>query len=136
MRKLLFILFLSFFAFQSRAQSNLDKKQIIQACIDLEDLQPYYHIEEEGRKPLIIFDNGVIPNTLKLLKFEESVVFATTAALFTYGKVAYLQFSKFTITKDKAEVIFKYHVEGITVKVIFEKIGGTWVVISDSISEK
>lgn len=88
------------------AQSNLDKRLVIQKCIDLEELQPYFHEDVEGRKPLIISDYGIVPNTLKLSKFDEAVVFMTQSDMFTYGKIAHLHFTKFTISAEKAEVIF------------------------------
>ena len=135
MRKYFSLILLSFFAVFGIAQSYSDKKIVIQKCIDLEELQPYFHEDLEGRKPLIIFDNGVLPNTLKLTKFDEPVVFMTKLDMFTYGKIAYLHFTTFTISTEKAEVIFKYDVEGITVKVSLVKIGGVWEVESESIVE-
>ncbi len=53
-------------------QNDTDRQTVIQMCIDLEELQPFYHSEEKpDRKPLIIFNNGIVSSDLALTKFGE-----------------------------------------------------------------
>jgi hypothetical protein len=109
------------------SQTIQDKQIVIQMSIDLDDLQQYYRFETEpSRKPLIIANEGIIPETLVLTKFGEPVQFKTTEELFFYNKEAFLQFSKFDITSTRAQVEFQYHIEGLTIALTFEKRGGKW----------
>jgi hypothetical protein len=118
-------------------QTLEDQRVLIQLTIDLDELQQFYHIDEvEGRSPLIIFNDGVVPPTLELTKFGEEVEFMTTAELFFYNKAAFLDFERFDITPSQADIELNYSVEGLTITLSFEKIEGTWMVRSKQLVER
>lgn len=100
-----------------------DKQTVAQMSIDLDGLEPYYH---KDKKPLMIGDEGPVPNTLKLTKFGEPVEFAPRNELFFENNTAYLDFDTFDVTPTRANVAFRYIIEGISVKLTFEKNDGTW----------
>lgn len=119
------------------AQTTKDQQTVAQMCIDMDDLQMYYHEnEDESRKPLIIFNDGTVPADLELKKFGVSVLFMTSAELFNDGKMAYLIFDKFEVAENQATVEFRYDVEGVSVNLGLEKIAGTWMITSSQLSEK
>ena len=106
-------------------------------CIDLEELQQFYHADKiPGRKPLIIFNNEVVPSNLELIKFGEPVVFMKKEDLFFHQKEAFLNFGKFDISRKKAEVHFEYQVEGVFIEVAFEKKDTRWVIRNKKLTEK
>ncbi len=120
----------------SNGQDILDKQIILQECIDLKELQQYYNENVEGRKPLIILNNGIIPTDLTLRKFGEPVQYMTAEILFFHGILAYLDFNKFEITSKHANIIFHYHIEGLTITLRFEKIKGKWTIKNRKLTEK
>lgn len=103
-------------------QTPKDKQTVIQMSIDLPSLQPYYLDE----KPLVIANDGVVPANLILTKFGEPVEFLLKPELFFLSKKSFLDFEKFEITPTQAEIVFQYAVKGLTVGLIFEKVGGDW----------
>jgi hypothetical protein len=105
--------------------------------IDLDELQQYYHVnKDEGRKPLIIYNDGTVPNNLTLTKFGEPVKFMTIAELFFYNKQAYLDFERFEITSNSADIEFHYNIEGLTIKLTLEKVDDNWTIKTKKLTEK
>jgi len=124
----------TFFTF---GQTIEDKQAVIQMSIDLDELQNYYHDnEEEDRKPLFICDNGIVPSTLELSKFGEPVHFMPKKDLFFTNKQAFLDFEKFQISETSAAVDFQYKVEGIAIELTFEKTNGSWIIDTKKLTEK
>jgi hypothetical protein len=121
---------------RSFAQTSEDKQTVIQTCIDLAELQQYYHADSvKGRKPLIIYNNGIVPNNLKLTKFGEPVLFMTKEELFFYNNHAYLSFGKFEITPSQVDIQFHYKIEGLTIALRMKKIGDNWIIKTKKITE-
>lgn len=118
-------------------QTMEDKQSVIQMSIDLVDLQPYYRADKiKGRKPLVISDNGIVPANLKLTKFGEPVEFMTKEELFFNVKTEYLDFEKFEISPTQADVEFQYNVEGLTIRLTFEKSDDNWVIGTKKLIEE
>ncbi len=118
-------------------QTNNDKQTVIQMSIDLNELQQYYHVDaSEGWKPLIIYNDGIVPTTLELTKFGEAVQFMTKEELFFYNKQAYLDFEKFEISPTRAYIEFQHNVEGLTIKLTFEKKNNIWKIKTKKLAEK
>jgi hypothetical protein len=129
------LLTLLVFAGQSYAQTDEDKRQVLQQCIDLPALQNYYHSEKPGRIPLIIESNEKMP-ALRVSKFGQSVQFMTEDEISAAGKEAYLDFSRFEIIGDNATAVFRYRVEGIMLTVLLKKSGGQWTVTESKLMER
>lgn len=118
-------------------QTNEDNRIVIQMSIDLEDLQQYYHEDKvEGRKPLIIYNEGIVPSNLSLSKFGEPVQFMTKEELFFHNKQAFLDFDKFEISLTQADIEFSYKIEGLTIVLMFEKVDGKWTIKTKKLIEK
>lgn len=118
-------------------QDLKDKQIVIQMSIDLEELQMYYHEDEiQGRKPLIIFNNGIVQPDLNLTKFGEDARFMTKEELFFDNKQAYIDFEKFIITPNEAIIEFQYEIEGISVFLTLEKIADNWRITKKELKEK
>lgn len=67
------------------AQSNHDFEAVVQKTLDVKGMQEYYHPEIEGRVPIKIVDNDVIPILLRITKFNQEVEFWDEEALFQLG---------------------------------------------------
>jgi hypothetical protein len=136
MRTIIFsLLILLAFAGNSYAQTDEDKRQVLQLCIDLPALQNYYHSEQPGRSPLIIKSNDKIP-VVRVSKFGQPVEFMTEDEISTSGKEAYIDFSRFEITGENATVVYRYRAEGIMMTVLLKKSGGQWVVSESKLMER
>lgn len=111
-----------------------DRTEIAQLALNYPPLQAYYHVNDApGRKPLIIVKNTVLSEALKLTQFGESVRFMMKAEAVNKP---YLEFTKFTVGADSAQVELEYPIEGIFVSLVFERRGGQWVVQSGSLKER
>jgi hypothetical protein len=118
-------------------QTLEDKQIVIQMSIDVDELQPYYHVDKiETRKPLIILNEGTVPSNLTLTKFEEEVQFMLKNEVFFYDKQAYLDFDKFDISPTQADIIFRYNIEGLIIKLTFEKVDNKWTIKTKKLKEK
>jgi hypothetical protein len=136
MKKLILFIFLLFLAIITDGQTLKDQQEVIQTCIDLEDLKQYLHADKiNGKKTLIIFNDGVVSPELVLTKFGEPVQFMNSETLFFYDKSAFLDFERFEISQDTAEVFFLYEIEGISANVSFEKVKGKWKVLNSKIKK-
>lgn len=82
---------------------------IIKQIIDHKALQQYLHPEVEGRKPLIIADHLVDPG-VSIVKFTMPVKVLPKTELRTN---AYMEFTKFARSGNKAKIEMKYAVEGL-----------------------
>ena len=120
---------MTFYACVAIGQTDNDKQEILQKCIDLDELQQYYHENKvDGRKPLVIYNNGVVPTNINLTKFGVKVEFMNMEELFFYNKQAYLDFDKFEISSNEAVIQFHYAIEGLTVKIKLEKESDKWII--------
>lgn len=136
MRTIVFsLLTLLVFAGKSHAQTDEDKRQVMQLCIDLPALQDFYHPEKAGRTPLVIKSNEKTP-VVKLSKFGQPVQFMTEDEIAGAGKEAYLDFSRFEISGDNATAVFRYRIEGIMMTALLKKSGGQWVVTESKLMDR
>lgn len=121
---------------QKEARMNLtqaDLKSLVQAVIDLEALQNYYHVADApDRKPLILLKNDVVDRDLGLSKFGVPVQFLVRDEA---GQKPYLEVTKAVVTGDSAVMEFRYPVEGIHGTVQFKKAGGRWQVENHKLVE-
>lgn len=137
MKQLPLILLFFLFSILAFGQTISDQEEVIQKCIDLDILQPYFQENElEGRKPLIISDNGNVRPDLKLTKFDEPVLFMTTEELFFYDKSAYLEFEKFDMDQNRATIVLNYTIEGLSIFVVFNKKDNIWQIESKKLNEQ
>ena len=133
--KYLFVFFIGLSCFNLKAQTEEDHKAIIQLCIDLEAFQQYYNLSKGGRLPVVILDNGVVPNVEGLEKFKKPIEFWSIEKIFETNK-AHLSFSTFEVTTSKARVIFAYEAEGAHVIMSLMKKNGSWEVFRSSVTER
>jgi hypothetical protein len=123
------------FARPALSQTDEDKKVVLQQCLDLPQLQEYFHTTQPGRLPVLIENNGRIP-VLRLSKFGQEVKFLTEDELTAAGKDAFVEFIRFEIAADNATVIYRYSVEGLMVTVLFKKVKGTWTITDSKLVER
>lgn len=137
MKTILFIL-MAFLAYSGTvtSQTEEDKKIILQKCIDLPQLQEYYHTDiHPERIPLIVENNGKVP-VVSLSKFGQQVKFLTESELEAGGKDAYLNFVRFEISGSTATIMYKYAVEGVMITVLLKKSNGSWEITESKLTER
>jgi hypothetical protein len=132
---LLIIILLGFTGI-SFGQSDEDKRSVMQQCLDLAQLQEYFHAKEHPaeRLPVIIKNNGKVP-VVALDKFGQKVSFMTDDELTGSGKNAFIEFTRFEIAADNATVMYRYNVEGVMMTVLFKKVKGIWTITDSKLVE-
>lgn len=126
------LFFLLIFSSSGSAQTIEDKTILLQKCIDLEEIQNLYKFEEGDKKQLIFHNNGVVPTNLKLFKFGEPVLFLDKEDLFFSKIKEQGYFSKFEL--DDSNAIIEYLINGVKIKLIFDKIDQYWIESKRSIT--
>lgn len=121
----------------SFCQTDEDKRSVMQQCLDLAQLQDYFHTNEHPaeRLPVIVKNNGKVP-VVALDKFGQKVAFMTGDELSGAGKNAYIEFTRFEITADNATVMYRYTIEGVMMTVLFKKVKGIWTITDSKLVER
>lgn len=136
--KTILLILMAFLAYSGTvtSQTEEDKKIILQKCIDLPQLQEYYHTDiHPERIPLIVENNGKVP-VVSLSKFGQPVKFLTESELEAGGKDAYLNFVRFEISGSTATIMYKYAVEGVMITVLLKKSNGSWEITESKLTER
>lgn len=108
-----------------------DRDQVAQLVLDLDDLQPYYHVKDvPGRRPLVIRRTEPVNDRPSLTKFGEPVRYEDEP-----GDAPFFEFVKIALDGDTADVEFRYPVEGLVGEAHLKKVGGTWKVESHTLTE-
>jgi hypothetical protein len=125
------------FSGSSTAQTDEDKRAVLQQCLDLVQLQEYFHSSEHPaeRLPVIVKSNGKIP-VVKLTKFGQDVRFMTESELTADGKTAFVEFTRFEIAADSATIMYRYNIEGVMMTVLLKKVKGTWTITDSKLVER
>lgn len=115
----------------SIGQTLQDKQEVIQLAIDVDQLDEYLKKENrKDQKPLVIYDNGILPTNLILTKFGEPVLFMSKEDLFFHSMNNDLTFEKFQITPQQADINLHYPLDGISLHLKLEKEQGSWTIKS------
>jgi hypothetical protein len=135
MKKITFIVLLTISTFTAYAQTREDMQTVLQICIDLDDLQKYYHKQlVEGKHHLVIRDDGIVPAYLQVEKFGNPVLFLSLEQLFFWDIRDPLIFRKFKIGKDTAELEFECGGIKDVIKISFSKSNNDWIVKNKQIN--
>ena len=133
MKRTLMILLFFGFAIQGMAQSSDDRAQVLQKCIDLQQLQLYYPRDARGAiKQLKIMQHGIsFPENINVSKNGVRPAFLSKKEVSETGMNAYFLFHEFTISETVASVAFIYHyseADQLVVTLELEKTGSNWSV--------
>ncbi len=111
------------------AQQKQDTHDIINHCLNITEIQPYFQKADcaENRKPIVIQASDLFPTDMQLIMFGEPVKFMTVEELSDANVLAYLTFDTLEVSGKYALAIFRYTIEGITVTANLEKFNGKWV---------
>jgi len=121
---------------QIAENTNDDIDQIIKQCIDLPNLQSYYHIDKDpNRSPLRIALIDSISRNIALKKFETEVIFVEKTSLESENS-PYLEFTKIDIKDSTAFVEMIYPAEGIRCSIELIKTEKVWSVENSKLVEK
>ena len=119
----------------STAQQE-DLENVVQLALDLNEIQGFYHPEMPGRMPIMILDNDIVPNTLRLEKFGVPVEFWDKSTLFTLGMTFFLQFEEVKLKSNSATLQYQLFGEGIYVNLKLKKENDRWIIVSKQVVEK
>ncbi len=128
LKKLAFAFVLSLVLFGTvHAQTTTDKTQIIQAAIDLPEIQSHF----KGKNPadqLYILDNGKILKTLKLQKFGKPVIITGISGI--PANTPYIEFGQADFKSTSADLGFKLSDGSFKINAKFHKKGSKWAKVS------
>jgi hypothetical protein len=121
---------------------NQEQAQILQLCLDLPALQPYYPKATDGTyQQVYILQHGIsFPSDTEVYKAGKPAVFIEKARL-ADGKIdAYFLFHEFVITGNGATVEFVFNYDQTSsrkrlqvVSLDLQKTGNTWTVVHHKI---
>lgn len=129
------MVFLMFAGLSAQAQTDQDKKEVMQLCLDLPALQSYFHADQSGRLPVIIKNNGKAPQ-VSITKFEQPVVYMSTEDLEAKGTQTALEFMRFEVTAESATIMFRYNIEELMVTILLKKVKGVWTITDSKLVER
>lgn len=118
------------------ASASSDLQKLVQKAIDMKWLQGFYHPEVSGRKPLVILKNDFFKNPPKVEKFGQPVLFLSLSEIQKRKIPGYIEFTKLKIQKDSAHLEFRYSVEGVYGKVMFQKKENQWKITKQEGGER
>jgi len=127
------------------AQSRQDQSQILQKCIELQELQQYYPLDANGnQKPLIInyWHPVLFPTDLMVMNGGKNVEFREMSAENNKNAEAYFLFKKFEVFPGSSLVKFDYsynnadHLKAIEVTLELSKTLDEWEIANIHVSNK
>ncbi len=117
-------------------KQNNDTVSLLKKCLDLEELQEYFHSRiKPERIPLIIEKNINIPENINLEKFKKKVLILTKQYILLYEIKTAITFEVFYIKGKKANIKFHYPIEGIKVDIKFKNINNKWFIKKKKVTE-
>lgn len=106
-----------------------DKQQIIQTILNSDSITMFIHSEIEGRLPVVILQNELIPTSFHIL-VEDSVAKVMAKPEIKNEKMeAYFEFYETSIARTAAIIKFLYPIEGIDCRVTLERTNSVWKII-------
>lgn len=111
-------------------QSKTDMEEVLTLSMELPKLEKYY----DQSHPVII-DNGLINNNLNIFYKKKKVNIYTKEILFNLGYSNHIEFIKFELNENKAELEFLYNYEGVNVSIEFMKNANSWTIIKSELRE-
>jgi len=130
------------YTIQVMAQSAENTAQILQKCINLQELQEYYPLDVKGKpKQLYVMQHGVsMPENLNVSKNGKAVVFLEKNEILTKGTDAFFLFRDFKVFQNSSNVAFVYYFnfdgsykEYVAVELELKKAGDTWSITQSKI---
>jgi len=108
---------------------------ILQAVLDMKELDQYWHAEQSGRKPLQVVVTDAVAMRPPITKFGMPVQYISAEDA---GKSpAYFEFTGiFYDAEDRARIEFAYPAEGIIGSATLELRAQMWQIIDRSIRER
>lgn len=118
----------------SESNASNDLQQVCQLVLDIGALQDFFHADQlPERKPLKVLENEHLAAQPELTKFGVPVRFISRQEATTEP---FFEFTKITIGEDRAEVAFRYRVEGVRGSATLTRDGSAWKVTDQSIAEQ
>ena len=135
MKKLRFLSALLIITISASSQSTEDIQNILHLCFEHAEMNTEEHLNDAGIPVLVIVDNGVLPNDLSLMWFDNPVEYKTRQIVVDENVKAYIAFDSFTPNDSHAEAGFSYFrmkdnsAQHFILK--FTKVGNNWINTSD-----
>ena len=122
--------------------SKAELNAILQACIDLPELQKYYSVGADGSKEqLNIVQYPVSFSDVILNKHSKSVILVSNTDVDKLSGSNYFAFRRILPNQDQVKVIFNYFYgkdsegkKNITLVIDFGKTDSTWSIVNSSLS--
>jgi len=113
-----------------------DLETIAQLTLDVEQLQPYFHVETfPERSPLVVVAPALSEQGAKLQKFGRPVVFKTREEAVESGG-PYFEFKEIAVESGRATVRFEYPPEGIRGEIELAQTEASWKVVAARLVER
>lgn len=116
----------------SEKTGDNDKSIVLQTVLNMNDLQPFFHLENGIDTIVRILNNDVIKRAYPIKVNGEDVMYSETYS----SNERYVEFLMVDISSDKAKIELEIPFEGVHMKTSLVKKGDKWLVESNSLVEK
>jgi hypothetical protein len=135
MKNVLLIAIFAITTFFVSAQSRQDQTLVLQLCVDLPELTPFYPVDGQNN-PLqlnvVEYHPVIFPVDLPVTHAGKSLQFLSPSEVATSNSLAWFHFKKFEILGNSASVNFDFHYytgkeqKTLLLKLVFMREGSGW----------
>ena len=115
-----------------------DFKDIFQMAIDLQQLQKFYHIENDTSRKQIVFrfiENANHDNLKGVTKFGRQVIIMTEVEINQRQINSYFVVSELVCVTNSVRLQLEYPIEGLLVSYMFKKTNDNWAIVNFNLTE-
>jgi hypothetical protein len=115
-----------------------DFKYIFQMAIDLQQLQKFYHIDNDTSRRQIVFrffENDNYDNLKGVTKFGRQVVIMTEDEIKQRQIKSYFVVSELVCITNSVRLQLEYPIEGLLVSYMFKKTNENWTIVNFNLTE-
>jgi len=121
---------------QKETELRLKKTQLVQAMLDLPELQQYYKVQETlKQKELVILKNDCVDGIDSTLFFRMPIKFLLVSEILNDSIKAFIEFKEVNLKNDSASVSYRYDVQGVGIESSYIYKNGKWNIIKHHLWE-
>ncbi len=121
---------------QKANELRLKKSQLVQAMLDLPELQQYYEVQETlKQKELVILKNGCVDGIDSTLTFRIPIKFLLESEILNDSIKACIEFKEINLKNDSALVSYRYDIQGVGIESSYIYKNGKWNIIKHHLWE-
>jgi len=115
---------------QNESELRYKKTQLVQAMLNLPELQQYFQAQETlQQKEIVILKNSCVEGINSTLVFRLPIKLLDENEILKDSIKAFIEFKEITLKNDSAFVYYRYDVQGIGIESTYVFKNGNWDLI-------